>query len=150
MAWGDDSGVAGVGNLLNSNVFGNESGSASATATPPRAETPTGEDGPSMPMNRRQKRQQEKEDRKSSKKSAKAVKVARTSGISTPQEPELISAPRGAKKRVVAENGKVLIVDSTGNVFLEEETEEGETHEYLLDVRRHPSLTCFSLPSANL
>ena len=44
------------------------------------------------------------------------------------------SGPQGAKKRVVAENGKVLIVDTVGNVYLEEETEEGETHEYLLDV----------------
>ena len=33
----------------------------------------------------------------------------------------------------MAENGKVLIVDSVGNVFLEEEDEDGVTQEFLLD-----------------
>ena len=75
---------------------------------------------------------QEKEARKG--KNGKAAKAARTSGISTPVEAEPTSGPRGTKKRVVAENGKVLIVDSVGNVYLEEETEEGGTHEYLLNV----------------
>jgi hypothetical protein len=50
-------------------------------------------------------------------------------------EAELTSGPQGAKKRIVAENGKVLIVDSVGNVFLEEETEDGMKGEFLLDVR---------------
>ena len=40
----------------------------------------------------------------------------------------------GEKKRVRAENGKVLIVDSIGNVFMEERNDEGELEEYLLDV----------------
>ena len=36
--------------------------------------------------------------------------------------------------QVQGENGKILIVDSVGNVYLEDETEEGDRHEFLLDV----------------
>ena len=43
----------------------------------------------------------------------------------------------GERKKVVAENGKVLIVDGSGNVFLVEENENGETEEFLLDVGLH-------------
>jgi hypothetical protein len=75
----------------------------------------------------------DKENKKGKK--TQAARVARTSGISTPVEAELTSGPQGAKKRIVAENGKVLIVDSVGNVFLEEETEDGMKGEFLLDVR---------------
>jgi hypothetical protein len=79
----------------------------------------------------------EKEKKKEGKapvKNAKAAEKAKTDGISTPKEAEITSGPVGAKKRTVAENGKVLIVDSVGNVFLEEETEEGDVQEFLLDV----------------
>lgn len=86
-----------------------------------------------IPRNRREARAWEKDQRKNSKKPA-AAKKARTAGISTPKETELISGPQGAKKRIVAENGKVLVVDSVGNVFLEEETEDGMKGEFLLDV----------------
>jgi hypothetical protein len=86
-----------------------------------------------MPRNRREKRAMDKENAKKGKK-VQAVRTARTTGISTPVEAELTSGPQGAKKRIVAENGKVLIVDSVGNVFLEEETEEGMKGEFLLDV----------------
>src|SRR5207249_813474 len=84
------------------------------------------------PMNRRQKRAMEKENRKDKK--ATAAKKARSSGISTPVETEPTSGPQGAKRRIVAENGKVLVVDSAGNVFLEEESEDGVKQEFLLDV----------------
>ena len=83
-------------------------------------------------MNRRQKRAMEKENRKDKK--TPVVKKARKSGISTPVDAQLTSGPQGAKKRIVAENGKVLVVDSAGNVFLEEESEEGQKQEFLLDV----------------
>ena len=62
---------------------------------------------------------------------------AKNEGVSTPIEAELTSGPVGAKKRTVAENGKILIVDSVGNVYLEEQTEEGQTHEFLLDVSEY-------------
>jgi hypothetical protein len=75
-------------------------------------------------------------DKEASKKGKKtqAVRTARTAGISAPVEAAITSGPQGAKKRIVAENGKVLIVDSVGNVFLEETTEDGVKGEFLLDV----------------
>jgi curved DNA-binding protein CbpA len=82
----------------------------------------------SAALNRRQKRLQEKENKKNAKKGITP------DDISEPAEPVLISGPQGSKRRVVAENGKVLIVDSVGNVFLEDTTPEGETHEFLIDV----------------
>lgn len=89
-----------------------------------------------MQWNRKQKRAMErgkKRDSKNPTKSARVAEKAKNDGISTPVEAELTSGPVGAKKRTRAENGKILIVDSVGNVFLEEETEEGDMHEFLLD-----------------
>jgi len=85
-----------------------------------------------VPRNRREKRAMDKENKKGKK--TQAARTARTAGISTPVEAEITSGPQGAKKRIVAENGKVLIVDSVGNVFLEEETDDGMKGEFLLDV----------------
>lgn len=101
-----------------------------------------------MALNRRQKRMQEKDGKR--KDVTKATRKARlTRGknddkdessaddrpqISAPMEPEIISGPTGSRKKVIAENGKVLIVDSAGNVYLEEKTTEGQVHEFLLDV----------------
>jgi hypothetical protein len=79
-------------------------------------------------LNRRQKRLQEKEDKK------KAKKGISTDDIGPPQDAALISGPQGTKKRVTAENGKTLIVDSVGNVFVEEVTESGEVKEFFIDV----------------
>lgn len=89
-----------------------------------------------MPRNRREKRAMEKEDKKKGKKvvSTRKPRTNDAAAAAAPIEPELPSGPQGAKKRIVAENGKVLIVDSVGNVFLEEETEEGTKGEFLLDV----------------
>jgi curved DNA-binding protein CbpA len=86
-----------------------------------------------VPRNRREKRAMDKEANKKGKK-VQAVRTARATGISTPVEAAITSGPQGAKKRIVAENGKVLIVDSVGNVFLEEETKDGVKGEFLLDV----------------
>jgi curved DNA-binding protein CbpA len=123
-AWGDDSGIVGIPGV----------NGAAATPASQGWETPMNDSDPTdnMPMNRRQKRFQEKEARKG--KNGKALKAAKASGISTPVEASLTSGPVGAKKRIVAENGKVLIVDSVGNVYVEGETEEGVVEEYLLDV----------------
>ena len=132
MAWGDDSSIASIPGL-----GGNQTGSGTST---PTAQIQDSED--SMQWNRKQKRAMEKEKKKDAKNptkkpkaDAQAAEKARNEGISTPVEAELTSGPVGAKKRTRAENGKILIVDSVGNVFLEEETEEGETQEFLLDVR---------------
>lgn len=94
-----------------------------------------------VPRNRREKRAMDKENRKGKK--VQAARKARASGISTPAEAELTSGPQGAKKRIVAENGKVLIVDSVGNVFLEEETEDGMKGEFLLDPDEEPKPTIY-------
>ncbi|KAJ9626336.1 hypothetical protein H2203_003968 [Taxawa tesnikishii (nom. ined.)] len=133
MAWGDETGIQGIAGL-----------GTNGTATPPVQPDSQAEE-PAMQWNRKQKRMQERENRRASKnpKAAKAAEKARTSGISTPQEVELTSGPVGAKKRTVAENGKVLIVDSAGNVYLEEETEEGDVHEFLLDVDEIPKPTVY-------
>lgn len=53
--------------------------------------------------------------------------------MSTPLVSDTGTGPQGRKKRVQAENGKILIVDSVGNVFLEEGGENGGREEYLLD-----------------
>ena len=124
-AWGDETAIQGIPGV----------------DTPPvAAPEPEQEDAPEneefVPRNRREKRAMEKQTLKDKK--VKTVKKARSSGISTPIEAEIISGPQGAKKRIVAENGKVLIVDSVGNVFLEEETEDGTKGEFLLDVSFPP------------
>jgi hypothetical protein len=111
-AWGENLGVPGLD-------------VGSGTATPP-----TGEDGDpvAQPVNRRQRRLQEK-DAKKEKSKTKGVKAVKASPAATPP----IGAT-GPRKRVVAENGKVLVVDSVGNVYLEQEDEDGNAHEFLLDV----------------
>jgi hypothetical protein len=123
MAWGDSSGIAGIPG---------SNGSANG-ATGFESATQPEDDGNAQAWNRKARRQQEKESKKAGK-NPKAARAAREKGISTPVEAELTSGPVGAKKRVHAQNGKVLIVDSVGNVFVEEQTEEGDTIELLLDV----------------
>ncbi|WPH03815.1 Hypothetical protein R9X50_00669800 [Acrodontium crateriforme] len=124
-AWGDEGGLGAIPGLGGAQ-------SSSGTSTPvPESESE------SMQWNRKQKRamerQKKQEAKNPSKKNAQAAQKAKTEGISTPVEAEITSGPVGAKKRTIAENGKVLIVDSVGNVFLEEETEEGIRQEFLLD-----------------
>ena len=117
-AWGDEVGIRGIPGL-------------DATSAPAAAATGQ-EDTSGMALNRRQKRMQEKENKKESKKGRSSTK---RSGTSTPLEPAEVqsSGPQGAKKRVQAENGKVLIVDSVGNVYLEEQDADGNSGEFLLD-----------------
>ena len=115
-AWGSASRISGV---------------PGTDGTPAPVAAPTSNEG--MPaMNRRQKRMMEKEEKKEGRK----TKVPRRSGIITPTEPDDGLSPQGEKRKVQAENGKVLIVDTVGNVFLEEEDEGGIRSEYLLDPDR--------------
>lgn len=115
-AWGDDMGVRGIPGL-------------DAAAEAPAPETDAG----AVAVNRRQKRMMDKENKKD-KKGGRGS--ARASGTSTPTEQPASTerASTGERKRVVAENGKTLIVDSIGNVFLEEQNEDGERQEFLLDI----------------
>lgn len=118
-AWGDELGIKGI------------PGVDGSTVPPPPAATAGTEDG-GYALNRRQKRMQERESKKD--KDGKKTRGSRRSGTNTPMEAAApAEGPQGEKKRVQAENGKVLIVDSVGNVFLEGENRDGEKEEYLLD-----------------
>ncbi|KAI9663487.1 MAG: hypothetical protein M1831_002496 [Alyxoria varia] len=134
-AWGNDSGIPGL-----SDIPGINSSTGTGTSTPGGGDSD--QDGEPQALNRRQKRMQEKE-KKGKAKDATLAKKARSSGISRPVdgEPMAPTGPQGAKKKVIAENGKVLIVDGEGNVFLEETTADGETHELLLDPDEIPQPT---------
>lgn len=131
MAWGNETGVPGIPGV---------NGTAGAVAPAPSTE----EDNEAYtgPLNRRQKRMQEKDSKK--KDSTRVAKTARSRGISKPVDAQAMEGPQGSKKKVVAENGKVLIVDSLGNVFIEDETAEGERHEFLLDPDDIPKPTIMS------
>lgn len=116
-AWGDESSIHGIPGV-------------DSIGAPAPAPVPDASEAGAVAMTRRQKRMMDKENRKESRKGGRAN--GRNSGTSTPTEPVVST---GARKRVVAENGKVLIVDSMGNVFLEgEKNEEGEKQEFLLDI----------------
>ncbi|CAG8952588.1 hypothetical protein HYFRA_00009694 [Hymenoscyphus fraxineus] len=108
-AWGDSLNIPGL----------------DGTSTP----NATGDDSDAMvqPMNRRQRRMQDK-DTKKDKSEKKNKSIKKLSPAATPA-----AGSTGPRKRVVAENGKTLVVDSIGNVFLEQADEDGETHEFLLD-----------------
>jgi hypothetical protein len=132
-AWGEENGI--------SNIPGLGAGGQSNDSTP-RSQTPDNSEE-SMQWNRKQKRAMERDKKKGGANGAakhsnpRLAEKAKAEGVSTPVEAEITSGPVGAKKRTVAENGKILIVDSVGNVYLEEHTEEGATHEFLLDVSEH-------------
>ncbi|KAL8997877.1 MAG: hypothetical protein Q9169_002959 [Polycauliona sp. 2 TL-2023] len=115
-AWGNESTVAGIPGI---------DGAAESTQPSSLADGSV--------MNRRQKRQQERESKKEDKGFKSLSKGVRRSGTSTPVETDSNGESRIPRKKVQAENGKTLIVDSLGNVFLEEEDEDGEKQEYLLD-----------------
>ena len=127
-AWGDESGIRGIPGL-------DFAGSPASTPAPPGSQEEVGQ----AVLNRRQKRMQEKESRKESGKSSARTKSSADgdSGTSDPlsesQPASGTTQPFGARKKVQAENGKILIVDSVGHVFLEEEDEDGKRGEYLLD-----------------
>lgn len=128
-AWGDNLGI----NVPALDAVG-------TPAPPPPAE----DEQRAMPTNRRMRRLQERESKRESspqgggrrggRKLAARTASASASGAATPVE----GGPQGAKKRVVAENGKILVVDSLGDVYLEQEDEEGNVELFLLDVSLTP------------
>lgn len=129
-AWGDDSGIRGIPGI---------DGAITGASTSPPASLAQ-ENGAAV-LNRRQKRMQERENKK--EKDKKTSKGTRRSGTSTPTplESEAEQGPQGARKKVQAANGKVLIVDSVGNVYVEEVDENGERVELLLDPEELPKPT---------
>ena len=120
-AWGDDSIISGVSSIA----------SQSGAPSPRIEET-------SISLNRRQKRHQDKENKKDKEK--RSSRSTRGPNQKPPAEANQ-SSPHGSRKRVQAENGKLLIVDSLGQVFLEAENEHGETEECLLDPNEIPKPT---------
>ncbi|KAK3941112.1 hypothetical protein QBC46DRAFT_383706 [Diplogelasinospora grovesii] len=111
------------------------------------------EQGRAVPMNRKMRRMQERDAKKETAKEAAAkpgrrgrraagqTTSASASGSATPQPQPQGQGPTGTKKRVVAENGKILVVDSLGDVYLEQEDEDGNTAEFLLDPNEIPRPT---------
>lgn len=112
-AWGDDSIIDGL------------SGITGQSGAPVARTEETG-----ISLNRRQKRLQDKENKRDKEK--KPSRSA-NSTIQSRSAEAYQSSPHGPRKRVHAENGKILIVDSLGQVFLEAENENGEIEECLLD-----------------
>lgn len=106
-AWGDESGISGI--------------TASAPVELPADDSSDQATG----LNRKQKREMERQQKKDKT----------GNGKSKPdRKPEKIQSPTGERRRVLAENGKVLIVDSAGNVFLEAEDEDGNIDEFPLNL----------------
>lgn len=123
-AWGDEVGIKGIPGV--------DPGTVIAAPAPVQEEAAGG----NAVMNRRQKRMQEKESKKEKDKGGRKSKSsAKRSGTNTPLSGVEVEStgPQGPKKKVQAENGKILIVDSVGNVYLEEEDENGDKREFLLD-----------------
>ena len=117
-AWGDTLNIPGI--------------ESSSTPTPTVSSSATYEDenGNLQPLNRKQRRMQDQATKKDKPDRKNKVKAAKGSGAGTPTE------STGPRKRVVAENGKILAVDTAGNVYLEQQDEDGVTQQYLLDVSR--------------
>ncbi|KAF4338547.1 prolyl tripeptidyl peptidase [Fusarium beomiforme] len=112
------------------NIPGVDAAPAPAPAASP-APASDEEEAPPLPQNRRERRMQEKAAKRDGARPAKKTRRApASSGTATPTP---AAGPTGARKRVVAENGKILVVDSLGDVYLEGEDDEGEVHEFLLD-----------------
>lgn len=126
-AWGDNLGI---------NMPAMDAGAPVGTAAPPVAE----DESRAMPTNRRMRRLQERENKKEAAQEGSGrrggrrlgARGATASGSATPTPAE--AGPQGAKKRVVAENGKILVVDSLGDVYLEQEDEDGNAELFMLDV----------------
>ncbi|OTA97880.1 hypothetical protein M434DRAFT_391492, partial [Hypoxylon sp. CO27-5] len=135
-AWGDNLGIPGV-----------DTPAAAAATPPPQAPAAADDEQPPMPMNRKQRRMQERETRKESAKEGRRQPRGRgrvgaqASGSATPVPQAQGSGPSGTKKRVVAENGKILVVDSLGDVYLEQEDADGNVEEFLLDPSELPKPT---------
>ncbi|KAI1751995.1 hypothetical protein F4782DRAFT_165363 [Xylaria castorea] len=141
-AWGDNFSIPGL----------DAAAAAEATPPPQTAADDDQQQQPPIAMNRKQRRWQEKETRKESAKDGRkpsraaargrASQQASGSATPVPQQTQPEGAgPTGAKKRVVAENGKILVVDSLGDVYLEQEDADGNVHEFLLDPNELPPPT---------
>ncbi|KAK3694365.1 hypothetical protein B0T22DRAFT_69054 [Podospora appendiculata] len=141
-AWGDNLGIA---------IPGLDT--SEPAPPPPPQQTVQDAEGRAIPVNRKMRRMQERDAKKESAKeslgggrrgrraAAARDQPAPASGSATPQPAPEGDGPTGPKKRVVAENGKVLVVDSLGDVYLEQLDEDGNMAEFLLDLNELPCPT---------
>ncbi|OAP62217.1 hypothetical protein AYL99_04420 [Fonsecaea erecta] len=106
-AWGDESGIRGI------------PGFSDPVDVAPTIDEPD----PMSNLNRRQRREMERQNKKEKTTKPAPAPAPKVAPSSTPD-----------RRRVTAENGKTLVVDSEGNVYLEEDDEDGNTQEYLLDL----------------
>ncbi|OAL18669.1 hypothetical protein AYO20_11729 [Fonsecaea nubica] len=106
-AWGDESGIRGIAGL------------GEPVEVAPTIEEPD----PMANLNRRQRREMERQNKKE-----------KTGKPASAPPPKAVQSTSQDRRRVTAENGKILVVDAGGNVYLEEEDEDGNTQEYLLDL----------------
>jgi len=133
-AWGDNLGIPGLDGV--------------GSGTPPPPPAAADDEQPAMALNRKQRRLQEKENRREAAKDGKRSSrtrgrgSAQASGSATPVPQSQGTGPAGSKKRVVAQNGKILVVDSLGDVYLEQEDADGNVQEFLLDVSVYFSINC--------
>ena len=114
-AWGDEAGIGGIPGL----------GAPTEVASTPE------EPDPMANLNRKQRREYERQTKKDKNGAGKPSKPA----------PPPVPAATGERRRVRAENGKVFVVTSVGDVYLEEEGEDGNTVEFLLDPAEIPKPT---------
>lgn len=132
LAWGEAGPIAAIPGI-------STAGEATTTALPSAAADELAADAnPASTLNRRERRAQEKAKKKPSAKDRAQTANSR-SGTATPaaeQDNSAVAAGgscvgpvAGPRKRVQAENGKTLVVDSAGNVFLEEIARRGGDNE---------------------
>ncbi|KKA29423.1 hypothetical protein TD95_002689 [Thielaviopsis punctulata] len=110
---------------------------APAPVAAPETEEVEDEQAPPVPRNRRERRMMEKHERTEGKKPVPKRKPGRAAAAAAQEQDEedVVEevGPVGARRRVVAENGKIMVVDSLGDVYLEEQDVEGNVNMYLLD-----------------
>ncbi|KAL1891219.1 hypothetical protein Cpir12675_005065 [Ceratocystis pirilliformis] len=101
---------------------------------PAQPEEPEADAAP-IPRNRRERRFMEKQEKNEGKKPTPKRRSAKPAAVTVggDEEEEVEAGPVGARRRVVAENGRILVVDSLGDVYLEEQDEEGNVNMFLLD-----------------
>ncbi len=115
-AWGDESSLGGIPGL----------GAPVAEVAQPQDEP-----DPLANFNRKQRREYERQSKKDKTGTSKVTKPA----------PAAAPSSTGQLRRVTAENGMVFLVDSTGDVWQEQEDEDGEVQKVLLDEAAIPKPT---------
>ncbi|KAI9739749.1 MAG: hypothetical protein M1834_006469 [Cirrosporium novae-zelandiae] len=124
-AWGDETGIRGIGDFTGGGASVPSAGIESQEQQQPA-------------LTRKQRREMERQAVKDRKKASHKGQPEKEESFTPP--PGRVEN-MGTKKRVVAENGKVLIVDAVGNVYLEDTDEDGNIGEYLLDPDELPKPT---------